>query len=364
LSIFDSVASIHIPGSPFVIDVLPGLASPDASQSGGTGIVNGVAGSNRIILLQSLDTFGNEVNGLSSSSSASLHYVRSKGSTLILNSQNISKSIIGSNPGFEYIVTAAGWYVAAVVMQGVPVKGSPYSFEVFAAAASPATSFVFAAPLNTTVLYTGEDVVFFIQSRDQYGNDILSGGDAFRVITLPPSVLSIEAIVTDLFNGKYRVVAAPPQQGIYTFGTQLLNQNVGSPLSVLMRFGRTNATLSAIIGSAVCGVQAGSRATFSIISRDKAGLNKPSGGDRYEIYLLPASSIIGIAKNATFTDFDDGSYTAEFSITRSAQYSLFVTLDGMHVAASPYAVYVSPFLMNTTLSRLQAIQSIRNGTSG
>ena len=34
------------------------------------------------------------------------------------------------------------------------------------------------------------------------------------------------------------------------------------------------------------------------------------------------------------------------------------------MASSPYNVYVSPFLMNTTLSRLQAIQNIRNGTAG
>jgi len=84
----------------------------------------------------------------------------------------------------------------------------------------------------------------------------------------------------------------------------------------------------------------------------------------YEISLKPASGIIGISKNATFVDLGDGSYIVEFSSSQSARYSLFVTLDGLHVAASPYEVYISPFFMNTTLSRLQAIRSIRNGTSG
>ena len=65
VSVFDSLGSIHSPGSPFKVNVLPALTSPDASQSGGTGIVNGIAGSNRTILIKALDSFGNEVGEIS-----------------------------------------------------------------------------------------------------------------------------------------------------------------------------------------------------------------------------------------------------------------------------------------------------------
>jgi len=307
-----------------------------------------------------LDSFGNQIDGSFLSSTAILYRVKTQGSSIVLSSRNLSKV----SRGFEYVATVTGWYRVSVALQGIPVRGSPYSFQLIAGAASPATSYVFAAPTNTTVLYAGEDVVFFIQSRDQYSNDIVTGGDAFRVITVPVSVLSLEATVTDLFSGKYRVVASPPQQGVYTFGIQLLNQPVGSPVAVMLRFGRTNVTLSAIVGSGVCEVQAGTTATFVIVSRDRTGLNKPNGGDFYQVLLHPIVAGSRTNRTAAVIDLNDGKYRVEYSMTWSARYFVQVKMADMHVAASPYEVYVSPSVINTTLSRLQALNAKQNGTSG
>eukprot|EP01117_Protostelium_nocturnum_P005387 TRINITY_DN1958_c0_g1_i1.p1 TRINITY_DN1958_c0_g1~~TRINITY_DN1958_c0_g1_i1.p1 ORF type:complete len:1618 (+),score=627.59 TRINITY_DN1958_c0_g1_i1:434-5287(+) len=89
-------------------------------------------------------------------------------------------------------------------------------------------------------------------------------------------------------------------------------------------------------GQAMSSSFAGSDAQFIIVSRDSKGNQKTSGGDSYEV-ILHGSSLVP----AKVVDNRDGTYSVSYRPLIKGIYDMFVGLEGLQIANSPFSVVVT-----------------------
>ena len=100
----------------------------------------------------------------------------------------------------------------------------------------------------------------------------------------------------------------------------------------------------------------GSKATFTITSRDSQNFQHKIGGDVYEVKLKPA--VGGDEIKVHLNDREDGTYLAEYTVDKLfyGKLTLSVCLRGVHIKGSPFAVNVEPLSnVETPIRRRQGI---------
>ena len=135
-----------------------------------------------------------------------------------------------------YTVTRAGRYLCSVTLRGEHINASPFDVAVV-----PSGAFAFSTRATGTGLFggvAGERAMFLLESRDEFDNRIMVGGERFDVAAIPFSKggkLKLDAIqpaqVLDNHDGTYSVLYQTPAGAKeYQVVAKLRNINVrGSP---------------------------------------------------------------------------------------------------------------------------------------
>ena len=211
----------HIFGSPFTVFIEP--SSPSAALSMVTGAPSALAGTIYTASLTSVDQFGNlvGVGGFS----------------------NISGSLVGSSyvPGkvidkftgsatFQFPVVELGVYRVSVVVQGVLITNT-ILVEVQPGVVASAPSVLL--PLAASSVVGGDNVEFFVEPRDKFGNVVpigppflgrLKGRSATSLVEM---VKSSQLFSAGLHNLKFNVTVS----GQYSFAVSYLSFAIqNSPL--------------------------------------------------------------------------------------------------------------------------------------
>jgi hypothetical protein len=232
------------------------------------------------------------------------------------------------------------------------ISGSPFAVTVFPGETSaPASALHGPGLVNATA---GVPAVFFIRSRDPFGNPVLKGGDPFTVLMSGPKAIKVAP--ADLGNGTYAATFVAELAGAYDVFARYGNGVVGSPA------GRedTRYTTEVIAGPTAgpnCTVQgalslavAEAPFTFVIQARDSFGSRKRVGGERFAAALaVPGAAWLNrSATVAAFnvTDLSDGQYLAAVAPRAIGPFVVFAWFQSegnlSQVSGSPFNLTVEP----------------------
>jgi hypothetical protein len=236
---------------------------------------------------------------------------------------------------------------------------------------------------------SGKSASFTIRARDAFDNQKLFGGDAFRIVAEGVGADRFEGNVTDLGDGTYRVSYTPVSAGWYSMAVSLqprphpirhhaprvaahrdssayevqrsiLHSHIrGSPFRVRVQPGPTHAPSSTVVGLGLLTSVAGTRAAFTIQSKDEQGNNIEGENGEERVGARPADHWMVTLKRTPLAGQEareasvggsavaralggGGMYESEFTAVVAGRYELSVTLDGVHALGSPFRPMISP----------------------
>eukprot|EP00736_Rhodelphis_marinus_P003324 Rmarinus@m.14781 len=219
--------------------------------------------------------------------------------------------------------------------------------------------------------YAGQWGEFTIIARDEFGNQLRSGGLVFRV--LMQGSTWIEGTVADNSDGTYTAMYYPVETGVYACSiTRVeetadysIKEHIGgrngasmSPFTHQVSPGPTNAAAS--IHTAEAEYTAGEPVLFTIEAKDEFGAAETSGGDFFFVRMTGAAVVDGVV-----TDLENGYYTVSLELTKSGEYSLSITLSSTDISDSPYAVTVYPTTTDPASSTVSGdVSTVSAGETG
>jgi filamin len=178
---------------------------------------------------------------------------------------------------------------------------------------------------------------FTIQAVNAAGNNIPVGGENWDVQVSGPSG-NITPKVVDNKNGTYGVTYVATAPGKHTVSVNLKTKPIqGSPFTVPVDRAPADPNHTLVYGPGIeRGVQ-GEPATFTIEAHDRLGQRIKTGGDPFKVDVKgPYNRDI----EAKVRDNHDGTHTVSYVPIDNGKHTVAVTLNGAHVAKSPYTVGV------------------------
>ena len=387
------LGGVHVMGSPFQVSVLAGKTSARASTAQGAGLRTSVAGTPSSFEVIARDDFGNLRSVCGDDFEVTL-----SGPETLKGGSHVHGIVSENGNGtyvVEYAVTSAGLYYIAVTLSGRHISGSPFSMQTMPAAARSSHSLAFGSGLSRAV--AGRLNEFSILAKDTYGNaEHASAGGNFSVVltyssrqdgvgsSSSPSkqvgaaatLAPIKARIVDSLTGVYTASYVPKRAGTYSVDVSYNQLPIfGSPYTTVVVPGRAHAASSVVgcteIAAEAAGDAAASSSTtecaalvgfagevnsFTIVSRDSEGNDCATGGEKVEALLLlpPRSSdesplmsklrseTRGAGVPVAALDLGDGRYSASYRVLPAGNYQLSITIDGEHIAGSPFATKVKP----------------------
>lgn len=161
--------------------------------------------------------------------------------------------------------------------------------------------------------------------------------DVFVVTFTGPSPL--EAHVEQIPDGTHKVTFHPTIAGKYTAHVSLTKPNNvlapvgGSPFQIDIPAGPVYAQNCKATGKGLETGRVGEEGVFKISAFDKYLNPIRHGGDRFDVRITGP-----IAVTVSPFDCGDGSYNANYNITKSGPYKIAVSVNGAQIAASPFSV--------------------------
>ena len=247
----------------------------------------------------------------------------------------------------SYRQEVAGDYALSVMLRNEHVLGSPFLLRIQPNLThGPSCQ---ASGTGLTLGAVGEPSSFMIEARDALGNSRGMGGDATEVQIVPlgsdgadPSV-AIRPHVRDCEDGWYEV-----SYTVDTIGRYLLHMSVSgeplasSPSHLVISGGRTYGPACIRKGSRPTDRElppalAGLPYSFLIEARDDFDVPRGKGGDPFQICLSGPEQRAG-----ELDDLGDGTYEVKFTPGLAGSYLVGVTLNGLHIAGSRFALLVQP----------------------
>jgi hypothetical protein len=240
-------------------------------------------------------------------------------------------------------------YELFVGVDNFQIHGSPFSLII-----SPGQTDAKQAVATGQGLYRvvcGERAVFFIQSRDSYGNHVDRGGDKYSIsikyfffyfflifffICRGPGIVTVPMIRDDN-NGTY-VVSWTPNVACHYDISITLNQHpiVGSPFKVTAEPGPTYAPACIAEGNGLTSASVSTFGGFKITAHDSLNNKKNKGGDNFVAYIRGKSSLFA----AHVIDSHNGTYSVAYLVQEQGQFKLEITLEGIHINKSPFDITV------------------------
>ena len=119
---------------------------------------------------------------------------------------------------------------------------------------------------------------------------------------------------------------------------QVVIQSAGDISDISTCAANTNAT-----GPGITAANPGSKATFTITSRDSQNFQRKRGGDVFVVKLQPEKGRDEI--KVELKDRKDGTYLAEYTVDKLyGKLTLSVCFRGAHIKGSPFVVNVEPLI--------------------
>ncbi len=302
------------------ISVGPGLASASHTTAS---VPAGAAGSATAVTVTAKDAFDNPLT--------------TGGATVgvAVSGANIATPAVNDNGdgtyGASYTPTKSGTDNVAITLNGSAISGSPYSSAVSAGppVASTSTGNV---PSSVTA---GNASIVTVTSRDVYGNLETTGG-ATVVVTVSGANSAAPA-VTDNGDGTYSASYTPTVSGTDTVAIALNGGSIsGSPFSTTINPGPLDpaSSTASVPSSGTHGVPV----IITIQEKDQFGNDLAVGTGTVTVTVTEsdASTI-----NATVSPLANGGYTANYTPLVTGADSVAITINGVHITGSPFAITIN-----------------------
>jgi hypothetical protein len=385
--------TIHFQGSPFLIDVHPGMAV--AAQTTlvhasaapvGTNKKEVPAGTIAEFVITPKDTHGNIITNLTSASTFSWFSVHSQPqiadlfqvtcnllttvgplmvprncTTLFVRDSGDNYTVVVSDP---LASPMPDWstpsdqtrtpYFLTVSIGGVPVTNSPMPFIVVPGTRVDAAQST-AEGQGLVGGFRGTAASFKVVPRDQYGNRLTRSSAADQqqlVVTTTPTIAGAGAISRQGSSDTYRYTPDQPTSGTRTYGIRVTYFGTdvqGSPFSPLILAsassqgpaGNKSVALQLPGTQGLHGVVAGMSGEFTVQARDANGVDRLIGG---EVPVVTVSNVAAglpvFVPTVAWTSGSHGQYKVTYRTTLAGQYMVGVAINGAAITGSPLALTI------------------------
>ena len=242
----------------------------------------------------------------------------------------------------NYRVLPAGKYELAITIDGQHIKGSPFATVVQPGATCAGSSKVSGDGKEHAL--AGITSRITIAGVDCYGNTQTTGGDPWSVTLTKPGVATQHARVLDKSDGTYAISYNASVSGLLTLNVMTGGAHAdGSPFSLLVEPGPTNAHASIAVGDGTAHAAIGERTVVLVRTKDRLGNDRGVGGDKVSATLTQGTT--NSVVHATVKDTHDGSYTLSYVLTISAlphDYLMAVRVNNGSLGGSPFRVRARP----------------------
>lgn len=327
-----SFRGVAITGStPISISVVPAAVSPATTTCTGQGMSGGSVGRALVYQISPADSFGNLI-GYSLVGSGLFTASVSRGSAAALPSSLVYLESLSGKYEVSYTLTASGTYGINVLLLDSHVSGSPFSIQMVASDAVAVTTTASGSGLSSSE--AGKLATFSVLPRDMYGNSLAETAlQQYSLAITGPQTASITRSTGSLpFGFSYTVTTA----GIFRISITLSSVHiVGSPfVSTVSPISTSPLTTGIVDSSVLTRLQAFVPFSLQLQAKDAYGNNRTVGGDAFTVDMG------GIA--VALSDARSGIYTMTGSTTRSAAYSLSVSLGGVSLSNFPVSAFFQP----------------------
>jgi len=205
-----------------------------------------------------------------------------------------------------------------------PYNGLLYSFAMFNEAVVPT--------INCPLKGTEKDLISYLQLNEGYGHK------AYDFAQKTPVEVQFQ-------DG---VITPPPRK------EQALWVNVVGEDMMTCGTWETDFYEIKVAGTALTEAIAGHCSVFTIVSFDKCGYKRISGGDDYKIEIIGPLHLhtekVTLNVGNGIVDHDDGSYTVDFVRETSGYYmvKVFIMIDGNYEMRDAWKTYVHPYISDPT----------------
>ena len=309
-----TINGIPISGSPFTSTIGAGAVSPVHSTAT---VPDGSSGLETGIIVQARDAYDNALS--------------SGGETVVVtvSGDNNAGTLTVTDQGdgtytASYTPITAGTDHVAIAINGTPIGGSPFISTVGAGAVSPAHS-TGTVPDGSSGLETG----IIVQARDAYDNALSSGGETV-VVTVSGDNNAGTLTVTDQANGTYIASYTPTTPGTDTVAITINGTAIsGSPFTSTVEVGPVSPAHST---ATVPDGKEKTPTNIEVQARDAYGNPLTVGGD-IVVVTVTGKNPTG---PMTATDVGDGTYTATYTPEKRGDDEVFITINGIPIAGSPF----------------------------
>ena len=355
---------LPLPGSPYVINVLPTEPFAFTSYASGEAFHISRAGQISTFTINSMDQYNNSIsfhyfNEIFDKVSGKKIFVLANVSNdhkylnVVLRGPEIQVASIKNNLdgtlSLTYRVEKTGSYFVEIYYFGGIALNSGTSLTIL-----PPDVF---AP-NTYAVYSrrpvaGDPFIVTLVSKDIFGNLMSIFGFKFNATCFSEGLVqSIEIPIEetsfqDLNNGNYTLTLYPTISASYWLAINILDHNPsaisGSPFQFRVQARNTTAAATTVahgLGLEMIAT-AGIFNEFFIQAKDVFGNLRSTGGDKFSVQLVPTSQEkFNATIVTTFRDQQSGVYNFAYKVTKSGKYLATITVFGEKNLGTPYPITI------------------------
>jgi len=300
------------------------MANPAESYAEGPGLVQAYTNNKAPFTIHFINYFNEPVNIGTDEFTVSI--VDGHGAPVHFN----QKDNANGTYSVDYTPSSTGTFVVTILLRGENIKGSPYHAKV----SGPSATHTHAYGPGVEGARVGQYAPFYVQSKDENGNNVPAGNDPFHVKVERDFEGEIPSDFKDPGTGLYEGGYTPIKPGFYTVHITLGGENIaGSPFHPLIEQG--NAGKSFAEGPGLHAGKTDHVNPFKITSVDADGKPVTAGGDPFEVKISGPENV-----QPTIKDNGDGTYDVEYSVGTPGDYTIDVSLHGTPVKDSPFHPHI------------------------
>lgn len=205
-------------GSPFRVEIVPGITSAPLSMSTLDGLQEAIAGVQSTFKVMSRDLFGNKKYVGGDNFTCEVSGPRMEGRKADKLDKVEVKDDGNGNYTVAYVAKRTGEYKVAVFLDGIPISGSPFITHVYPGPTSAAHCEAFGEGKREA--YVGIEQRLGVLVKDEYDNVKSSGGQSFTAELVGPNE-RLNASITENADGVYFVSYAAKEKGTYELSVKL-----------------------------------------------------------------------------------------------------------------------------------------------
>jgi hypothetical protein len=350
------VNNVTVPGSPFrgLISLIPGTPSAAFTRLQGSLPIRAVASRESPVFLEIMDAAGAQVSSAIAAEMVSFSIDAPLGYRIDEPRMETSANNLGV---FTFVLpstTRAGTYSLHILIDAAEIKNSPFNVTVEAAEIDTASCGIRPMTLggDYTTVTAGVAGLFLIDIRDVYSNVVVYDPriDIGLRADISGSVNESIRLIEHYMEGNPGLVEGVyilTQSGIYTIKVTIAAAPVsGSPFDIVVVPAPLEAKFCYATGPGLAAAVPGLSALFGLQALDTYGNVADTKGANLGAVLEIAGDVTDavfvMPTLATVRYLSGGQYSGQYTVTRSAEYTLSLTFGGLHVQQSPFHVVVLP----------------------